>query len=115
MNVWIPTKRELQEMIAREVSSQLLTKHRSLAADWKPETIVTTLSDGSTITDETPVEKLGLSVRALNTFNNAKIQTLGQLCKLPEQWLLRHRGFGHKTLMEVKGVLASIGRDLNTP
>lgn len=58
---------------------------------------------------DTDVESLGLSVRANNCLRNANIKTIGELVQRTEAELWKTRGFGKKSLQEIKDELARIG------
>jgi len=54
------------------------------------------------------IEELELSVRAYNCLKNAHIQTIGELVSKTEADLLKTKNFGHKSLNEIKEVLAEM-------
>ncbi len=92
-----------------------------------------TVAEGTTITEaETPmvdserqqkwnlpISTLGLSVRASNCLESARLTTLGQLASRTESDLLRLRSFGRTSLREVRRKLAeqglALGMTLNDP
>lgn len=55
----------------------------------------------------------GLSARAKNPLIKAGIYTLSEIAQKSERQLLRLQGFGHKSLVEVKELLARYGLRLN--
>lgn len=57
----------------------------------------------------TPLDDLGLSVRARNAFANAGIETLGDLVTWAGRDLLTIKNFGLKSLREVELVVAACG------
>ncbi len=56
-----------------------------------------------------PVEKLDLSVRAMNCLRRSGINTVGELVSLSEKELLSLRNFGQKSRQEVEEKLVSLG------
>ena len=58
------------------------------------------------------VEELELSVRSANCLKNANIQTIYELVSRTEQEMLKTKNFGHKSLTEIKEILASMGLQL---
>lgn len=56
-----------------------------------------------------PVEKLDLSVRAMNCLRRSGINTVGELVSLGEKELLSLRNFGQKSRQEVEEKLQSLG------
>jgi DNA-directed RNA polymerase subunit alpha len=56
-----------------------------------------------------PVEKLDLSVRAMNCLRRSGINTVGELVSLGEKELLSLRNFGQKSRQEVEEKLTSLG------
>jgi DNA-directed RNA polymerase subunit alpha len=56
-----------------------------------------------------PVEKLDLSVRAMNCLRRSGINTVGELVSLGEKELLSLRNFGQKSRQEVEEKLAGLG------
>jgi len=55
------------------------------------------------------VEKLDLSVRAMNCLRRSGINTVGELVSLGEKELLSLRNFGQKSRQEVEEKLAGLG------
>jgi hypothetical protein len=64
------------------------------------------------ITLAKPIEDSDWSVRTYNNLRNADISTLGQLVLISERELLKTRGFGSKSLKEIRGFLGKIGLTL---
>lgn len=66
---------------------------------------------------KTKLVDMDLSVRALNCLKAADIETLGDLCKINRQELLKFRNFGKKSLTELDAKLESLsltfGMDLS--
>lgn len=58
---------------------------------------------------DTPIQELELSVRANNCLEMAKIETVGDLIRIPESEMLALRSFGKTSLREVKRKLADMG------
>lgn len=58
------------------------------------------------------VEDLDLTVRSWNCLNVENIKTVGQLCGLTENELLKLPNFGRKSLKEIKEVLTKLGVSL---
>jgi len=56
-----------------------------------------------------PVEKLDLSVRAMNCLRRSGINTVGELVSLGEKELLSLRNFGQKSRQEVEEKLQTLG------
>jgi len=56
-----------------------------------------------------PVDKLDLSVRAMNCLHRSGITTVGELASLDEKELLSLRNFGQKSRQEVEGKLVELG------
>ena len=56
--------------------------------------------------------RLPMSIRAENCLVNAGIKRVADLVQCSEKDLLAHKNFGHKTLVEIKEVLAEIGLNL---
>ncbi|MBI1372898.1 MAG: DNA-directed RNA polymerase subunit alpha [Phycisphaera sp.] len=59
-----------------------------------------------------PIGELALSVRASNCLESAGVKTVGDLCKLSEDELLKIRSFGKTSLREIKRKLEDLGLDL---
>lgn len=60
------------------------------------------------------VDEMDLSVRSANCLQNENIELVGELVQRTEQYmLLRVKGFGQKSLKEVKEGLSSMGLSLN--
>lgn len=57
---------------------------------------------------KTKLVDLDLSVRALNCLKAADIETLGELCKINRNELLKFRNFGKKSLTELDAKLDSL-------
>ena len=57
-------------------------------------------------------DELELSVMTAQALMNAKIETIGELVQKTEAELLKTRGFGRKSLQEVKEILAELGLSL---
>lgn len=60
----------------------------------------------------TPINELEISLRVRNCLLNAGIKTISELIQKTETQLLRTKNLGHKTLAEIKGVLAEMGLGL---
>src|SRR6201992_3377606 len=58
------------------------------------------------------VEELELSVRSYNCLKNANIQTIGELLQKTAYEMLKTKNFGHKSLNEIKEILAQMGLSL---
>ena len=61
------------------------------------------------------VEKLDLSVRAMNCLHRSGINTVGELASLDEKEMLNLRNFGQKSRMEVEEKLAALGLSFPRP
>lgn len=59
-----------------------------------------------------PIATLDLSVRASNCLEAARINTIGELCRMSEDALLGLRAFGKTSLLEVKQKLGELGLTL---
>lgn len=57
-----------------------------------------------------PVNIIELSVRSINCLNRARIKTIGELVKQPEEKLLAFKNFGKKSLNEIKKKLGELGK-----
>ncbi len=55
------------------------------------------------------VEELELSVRSANCLKNANIRTIYELVSRSESEMLKTKNFGHKSLTEIKEILAGMG------
>ena len=82
---------------------------------------MSSLKDSFSGAETTPEQRLGmsvsdldLSVRASNALECARIETVGQLVLYTEAHLLSKRGFGTRSLKEVKRRLGDIGLGLGT-
>ena len=84
-----------------ELTNELETLAR-LAADLESEL------PKQEIGDDSPIESLGLSVRAFNPLKRAGIKTVGELRKLTDNELLDLRSFSLKNLREVRQALQQI-------
>ena len=66
---------------------------------------------------KTPLEDIGLSVRAYNCLKAAKINTLAELVQYDTNALIKFRNFGKKSLMEIEALInekgLSFGMDLS--
>ncbi len=62
-----------------------------------------------------PVNIIELSVRSINCLNRARIKTIGDLVKQPEDRLLAFKNFGKKSLNEIKKKLNELGKTKNLP
>jgi DNA-directed RNA polymerase subunit alpha len=58
---------------------------------------------------KTPLEDLGLSVRAFNCLKAAKINSLSELVTYEQEDLMKFRNFGQKSLAEIEQVLGERG------
>lgn len=63
-----------------------------------------------TVSDDTPLSDLGLSLRALRTAGAAGATTVGELCRLSEERVLSAKGFAEQSLLELRARLAEFGR-----
>ncbi len=61
-----------------------------------------------------PIESFDLSVRTLNCLKNEKVNNLGDLIQLSENFLLRSVNFGRKSLEELKNILRYYNLSFNT-
>ncbi len=61
---------------------------------------------------DTPVDALGLSVRAINGMRNASVRTIGELTRKSEADILRVRNVGNLTLAEIRNRLSERGLHL---
>jgi DNA-directed RNA polymerase alpha subunit len=61
------------------------------------------------ISDDTLLDTLGLSVRALNTAASAGATTVGQLRALTEEQVVARKGFAATALDELRAKLAEFG------
>ena len=61
------------------------------------------------------VDELGLSYRSYSRLIGARINTIGDLVTKTESDLLRLRGFGKKSLKEVRDILLGMGLALRAP
>jgi hypothetical protein len=61
---------------------------------------------------ERRLDELEISVASSLAFQNAGLETVGDLCRRTESELLKLRGFGRKNLKEIKGILADLGLSL---
>ena len=59
------------------------------------------------------VNIIELSVRSINCLNRARIKTIGDLVKQPEEKLLAFKNFGKKSLNEIKKKLNELGKSKN--
>ena len=62
-----------------------------------------------------PVNIIELSVRSINCLNRARIKTIGDLVRQPEDKLLAFKNFGKKSLNEIKKKLVELGKSKNVP
>jgi len=60
------------------------------------------------VTDDTPLEELELSLRAYNSLMRAGVTTVGELRSMSDEELMKVRNLGRKAMEEVKSVLESI-------
>ena len=60
----------------------------------------------------TPIGELDLSVRAANCMEVEGIETIGDLCRMPEEKLLEVRNFGKTSLKEITKKLGERGLTL---
>jgi DNA-directed RNA polymerase subunit alpha len=58
---------------------------------------------------ETPVSKLGLSPRTINSLIRANVTKVGDVLELSDEDLLKIRNFNYNTLEELRKVLDDIG------
>ncbi len=61
------------------------------------------------------VNIIELSVRSINCLSRARIKTIGDLVKQPEDKLLAFKNFGKKSLNEIKKKLNELGKSKNIP
>ena len=61
-----------------------------------------------------PIESFDFKVRTYNCLKNEKIENLGDLIQLSEQYLLKTQNFGHKSLQELKDILRYYNLEFNT-
>ena len=59
-----------------------------------------------------PIQELELSVRAGNSLESIKTETVGELVKMTEADLLKIRSFGKTSLREIRRKLTDIGLSL---
>ncbi len=62
--------------------------------------------------EDLPIERLGLSVRALNVLRNLKITSVLQLCDMSERELIMSRYCGRKSFNEIREILGAFGYKL---
>jgi hypothetical protein len=60
------------------------------------------------------IEELELSVRTAHCLKNMGIHIVGQLMEMNETQLLRNDNFGHKSLNQLKTVLAEFGVEIGS-
>lgn len=65
-------------------------------------------ANGEPLTLDTPISKIELSVRIANCFHNNDITTLRQADEMTDAELLRIPNFAHKSLAELRGIIAAI-------
>ena len=61
-----------------------------------------------------PIETLDLSVRTFNCLKNENVKNIGDLIQLSEQYLLKSRNFGLKSLTELRELLDFYKLNFNT-
>ena len=61
-----------------------------------------------------PIESFDFKVRTYNCLKNEKIENLGDLIQLSEQYLLKTQNFGQKSLQELKDILKYYNLKFNT-
>ena len=61
-----------------------------------------------------PIESLNLSVRTFNCLKNENVKNIGDLIQLSEQYLLKSRNFGLKSLTELRELLDFYKLNFNT-
>lgn len=66
------------------------------------------------VNDDTPLDTLGLSVRAVNTARKAGAATVGQLRALTEEQLMATSAFPVSALAELRAKLAEFGWQLRS-
>ena len=78
-----------------------------------PRAIETAVVDEETMsirkTLKTPLEDLGLSVRAFNCLKAAEVRSLGDLVKLDLSEMMKFRNFGKKSLTELENLVQEKG------
>lgn len=62
------------------------------------------------VSDDEPIAKLGLSIRANNILLRGGVRTVGELEKLTENELMRFRNMGPKSLREITEKLQQLRR-----
>ena len=72
----------------------------------------TTINDQLRARLERPLASLDLSVRASNCLEAAKVETVGDLVRMDESYLMQLRSFGKTSLLEVQRKLSELGLSL---
>lgn len=100
----------------RQLEARALTKLRHPSRIKNFELFTKTGLEKQERVEETPllerkVEDFELSVRTLNGVRSAGVGTLGELARKTEREMIKIRGFGRKSLAELKNLLQSLGLD----
>ena len=66
-------------------------------------------AEAGQVSDDLSIEVLDLSARAEHCLQRVGVTTIGQLCAMNEEELLRIRNMGKKTVEEVKDKLSKLG------
>jgi DNA-directed RNA polymerase subunit alpha len=111
LEIWTNGTITPQDALGR--AAELLSSHLAIFVSVREEMIPLETDHRSSpaLLDENlsrSIEELELSVRAYNCLKNAHIQTIGELVSKTEADLLKTKNFGHKSLNEIKEVLAEM-------
>ena len=94
-------------------AAQILMQHFSLLTGLGGRPVITARKGAPAMVPskayDTPIEELGLSVRAYNCLKRAAIAKVGQVLQMSDDDLLMVRNFGQKSLDELKERLAATG------
>ena len=112
LDIW--TDGTLSPLEAVTHSARILTEQFShFAHVGQPAVVISPEAEPSTVPSgaryETPIEELGLTVRAYNALKRHNITKVGELLALTNTELMNIRNFGEKSLVELNERLAELG------
>ena len=117
LTIEVTTDGSISPKEAMAIASKMLIEHLEIIAKESDDAMKTVFmsepeQEVSNVNKDKSIDDLELSVRSYNCLKRDKIETVGQLCDMTEEDLMKVRNLGRKSLKEIKTKLEDIGLGL---
>ncbi|WP_026491438.1 sigma-70 family RNA polymerase sigma factor [Butyrivibrio sp. XPD2002] len=110
---YVDPELEIEDILRQFADKSIIIRRPKTAAERLKESPDSQyVNEDGSISDDLPVEKLGLSDRPYNCLKRAGINTLGEICALSEEEIYKLQYFGTGSMRELVFVLGECGKTL---